>query len=57
MRPGDALSARVTVHRVKPSRSKPDRGVLFSFCELLNQDGEVVMTMMAMNLILYRHGG
>ena len=37
VRPGDRLILRVTVHKVKPSRSKPDRGVLFSFCEMLNQ--------------------
>jgi len=57
VRPGDALSLRVTVHHVKPSRSKPDRGVLFSFCEMLNQTGEVVASMMAMNLIRYRDRG
>lgn len=54
VRPGDELTLRITVHKVKPSRSKLDRGVLFSFCELLNQEGEVVMTMMALNLIRYR---
>lgn len=57
VRPGDALTLRVTVHKVKPSRSKPDRGVLFSFCEMLNQAREVVATMMAMNLIRYRDRG
>lgn len=55
VRPGDRLSLRVTVSRVKPSRSKPDRGVLFSFCEMLNQDREVVSSMQAMNLIRYRN--
>ena len=54
VRPGDRLILRVTVHKVKPSRSKPDRGVLFSFCEMVNQTGEVVASMMAMNLIRYR---
>ncbi len=54
VRPGDELTLRITVHKVKPSRSKPDRGVLFSFCEALNQKKEVVLSMMAMNLILYR---
>jgi acyl dehydratase len=54
VRPGDDLTLRITVDRVKPSRSKPDRGVLFSFCEMLNQECEVVATMMAMNLIRYR---
>lgn len=55
VRPGDELTLRITVHNIKPSRSKPDRGVLFSFCEMLNQNREVVSTMMAMNLIRYRH--
>lgn len=54
VRPADKLILRITVHKVKPSRSKPDRGVLFSFCEMLNQRNEVVATMMAMNLIKYR---
>jgi acyl dehydratase len=53
-RPGDTLALRITVHKVKPSRSKPDRGVLYSFCEMLNQKRDVVATMMAMNLIGYR---
>jgi acyl dehydratase len=57
VRPGDELTLRITVHRVKPSRSKPDRGVLFSFCEMLNQQRDVVATMMAMNLIRYRGCG
>lgn len=57
VRPGDQLHLRATVHRVKPSRTKPDRGVLFSFCEMLNQEREVVASMMAMNLIRYRDGG
>jgi acyl dehydratase len=46
---------RVTVHKVKPSTTKPDRGVLFSFCEMVNQENAVVSTMMALNLIRYRH--
>ncbi len=54
VRPGDKLWIRITVDKVKPSRSKPDRGVLFSFCEMLNQDKKIVVTMMALNLIKYR---
>jgi acyl dehydratase len=57
VRPGDELTLRITVHKVKPSRSKPDRGVLFSFCEMVNQESDVVSTMMAMNLIRYRDVG
>ena len=54
VRPGDELTLRVTVHRVKPSRSKPDRGVLYTFCEMLNQNSEVVASMMALNMMKYR---
>lgn len=54
VRPGDSLILSVTVHKVKPSTSKPDRGLLFSFCELENQKKEVVATMMALNFVQYR---
>ncbi|MGA6924104.1 MAG: MaoC family dehydratase [Desulfosarcina sp.] len=54
VRPGDRLTLRITVHKVAPSRSKPDRGVLFSLCEMLNQERQIVSSMMAMNLIRYR---
>jgi acyl dehydratase len=54
VRPGDTLTLRVIVHKIKPSRSKPDRGMLFSFCTMLNQARDVVATMMVMNLIQYR---
>ena len=39
VRPGDALSVRVTVLEVRPSRSKPDRGLLRSRIEVLDRDG------------------
>jgi acyl dehydratase len=54
VRPGDMLRLRVKVHKVKPSKSKPDLGVLFSYCEVVNQKDEIVATMMALNLIRYR---
>lgn len=57
VRPGDKLTARITVNKVRPSRSKPDRGILFSNCEMLNQERHVVLSMMAVNLILYRDRG
>ena len=44
VRPGDTLRARFTIVEALPSRSKPDRGVLRTFTEVLNQDGDVVMT-------------
>jgi len=51
VRPGDTLTGRLTVLEVIPSRSKPDRGILKSLVELLNQHGEVVVTIKGMNLI------
>ena len=54
VRPGDTLSLRVTVMETKRSRSKPDRGVLTSFIEILNQNHIVVMSMKAVNFLLCR---
>ncbi|MDY6881612.1 MAG: MaoC family dehydratase [Desulfatiglans sp.] len=54
VRPGDKLWIRVTVVEVRHSRSKPDRGVLRSFVEVLNQDQEVVATMKALNILKRR---
>ncbi|MFB3917485.1 MAG: MaoC family dehydratase [Terriglobales bacterium] len=45
VRPGDSLSIRVTVVQAHRSRSKPDRGVVRSRVEVLNQNREVVLTM------------
>ena len=54
VRPGDELSVRVTVLDTKRSNSKPDRGIVHSYIEVLNQDREVVMSMKAVNLFLCR---
>jgi len=54
VRPGDELSIRVTVMEANRSRSKPDRGVVRSLVEVLNQNHEVVLTMKAINLLLCR---
>jgi acyl dehydratase len=54
VRPGDSLSLRATVESARPSRSKPDQGVIVSFVEVLNQDGEVVMTLKPISLMRRR---
>ena len=54
VRPGDALHVRVTVVEARQSRSKPDRGLVRTSIEAINQRGEVVMSMTAMNLIRCR---
>jgi acyl dehydratase len=52
VRPGDQLSARFTVLSSRASVSKPDRGLVRTRIELLNQRDEVVMSQVMMNLIL-----
>lgn len=56
VRPGDALSIRVTVEEARRSRSKPDRGIVRSAVLVLNQRGEPVMTLTARNFLLARPG-
>lgn len=55
VRPGDIISLRVTIVEARRSASKPDRGMVRSKIEVLNQKGEVVMTLVAMNLIACRN--
>ncbi|CAA6604703.1 MaoC domain-containing protein dehydratase [Rhodospirillaceae bacterium LM-1] len=52
VRPGDQLSVRVTIEEARPSASKPDRGLVRTLIEVLNQRDEIVMSMRAMNMIL-----
>ena len=57
VRPGDTLTARLTVTETTASRSKPDRGIVRSVMELFNQHGEVVMTTTGVNFFRRRPGG
>jgi acyl dehydratase len=57
VRPGDTLSARLTLTEKTASRSKPDRGIVRSLMEVLNQHGEVVMTTTGVNFFRRRPGG
>ena len=50
VRPGDELSLRVTIIEARRSSSKPDRGLVRTHIEVLNQDGDVAMSMKALNL-------
>ena len=54
VRPGDVLRVRVSVLEATRSRSKPDRGVVRTLMEVLNQHGEVAMSLKAMNIIACR---
>lgn len=55
VRPGDTLSVRVTILGVKRSKAQPDRGIVRSYVEVLNQNRDVVMTMKPAGLLLSRN--
>ena len=55
VRPGDTLSARLTIIETRRSQSKPDRGIVKSSIEVLNQSGEVVMSWKGTNIVLCRN--
>jgi acyl dehydratase len=55
VRPGDVLSVRVTVLEARRSESKPDRGLVRSLVEVLNQDMAVVMSFKGVNIVLCRN--
>lgn len=50
----DELVLRTTVQEARVSRSKPDRGIVRTQVELINQDEAVVLSLLAMNLIRTR---
>jgi acyl dehydratase len=54
VRAGDRLRLRLTVVSARPSRSKPDRGVVQTRGELFNQDDQVVLSLVAVNMLLRR---
>jgi acyl dehydratase len=54
VRPGDLLRIRVTVLETAPSRSRPDRGLVRTLVEVLNQNDEAVMSLKPMNIIARR---
>jgi acyl dehydratase len=50
--PGDTLEGRVEVLEVKPFRSRPDRGAARLRCVVTNQQGDEVLTMIA--VVMFR---
>lgn len=54
VRPGDTLRVRVNILDARLSRSKPDRGIVNTLAEVLNQNGEVVMSLKAATIIRAR---
>lgn len=54
VRPNDTLTTVVRITEMRPSRSKPDRGIVVMAYRIVNQDEETVMTMQALQLIRRR---
>jgi acyl dehydratase len=54
LRPGDTLRLRTTIVETRPSRSKPDRGIVITDAELINQHDGRPITFRAANLLLLR---
>jgi acyl dehydratase len=54
LRPGDSVRLRATVRQARPSGSKPDRGVVHTDGELINQDDQVVLRLTAVNFLRRR---
>jgi acyl dehydratase len=55
VRPGDSLRLRTTIVETRRSASKPDRGLVRTRVELLNQHDQTVLSLVAMNLLLLRN--
>ena len=50
VRPGDTLTVSTTILEVRPSTSKPDRGIVQTEWRALNQHGELVVTVKGMGM-------
>jgi acyl dehydratase len=57
VRPGDTIRLDIVTREVRPSVSKPDRGVVVHEWRVHNQRDELVMTMRGMGLFLRRSPG
>jgi acyl dehydratase len=55
VRPGDTLTLQGTILQARRSRTKPDRGLLHTLLEVLNQRDEVVLSMKPMNFVRLRN--
>jgi acyl dehydratase len=54
VRPGDTLRVRATVVSARKSLSKPDRGIVRTLVEAVNQDGNTALRLIAINFIRVR---
>lgn len=56
-RPGDTLHVVSEIMEIKPSRSRPDRGIVTMRDETRNQNDEIVQTFVAKLVVWRRPGG
>jgi acyl dehydratase len=56
VRPGDTLVGRMSILETRPSSSRPEMGIVRWQGEGLNQRGELVMSLVAINFFLRRPG-
>jgi acyl dehydratase len=56
VRPGDTLHLQVEVAEVRRSRSRPDRGIVTTQQSVVNQNGEIVLTLLAKMIVQARSG-
>lgn len=54
LRPDDRITLLCETTGVRPSRTKPDRGILTTDVTLVNQGGDPVLTATAMNMVARR---
>jgi acyl dehydratase len=54
VRPGDTLTVHATVQDARRSHTKPDRGLIQTLLQVINQNAEVVMSLKPMNLVRVR---
>jgi acyl dehydratase len=57
VRPGDTLHVEMTVVEVRPSQSKPDRGLMRASYRYINQAGDAVLSFTSMHLLRRRPKG
>ncbi|MCW5752406.1 MAG: MaoC family dehydratase [Alphaproteobacteria bacterium] len=57
LRPGDRIHVVAEVTALRPSQSKPDRGVVWMRHDTINQRGELVMSVNCLHMLRRRDAG
>jgi len=55
LRPGDTIHCSAEVLSIKPSQSRPDRGVVVMRHDTFNQRGELILTVTCLHRLKRRH--